>query len=323
MKKKLSIIVPVYNVEKYLEACVNSIISNNFIDYEIILVNDGSTDKSGEICNELLKKFPKIVSIIHKENGGLSSARNAGIKKANGKYLMFVDSDDLLANVSLGNLLSKDYDIIQYKMIYYYEESKKYVKLKDIVDKGIDEPKINLLEQIKNGTLSISACDKIIKKDLITSNNLYFNEQLLSEDIDWSLNLYQFVKKIKILNKDIYIYRQQRKNSITNKVTSRSISSMLYIIDKWLNFNYFDAEFKKIYKQYLAYLYTILLTTSSFKNTTRQQRLQIKKMRFLLKYDCNYKVKMCNNIFKVFGFGIGKMILKFYLILKNKGIIKL
>jgi len=92
-----SIIVPIYNVELYLKECLDSILSQTFNDFELILVNDGSTDKSGDIAKEYKNKYNNI-KLIDKENGGLSSARNAGIKKAIGDYILFIDSDDMLVN---------------------------------------------------------------------------------------------------------------------------------------------------------------------------------------------------------------------------------
>ena len=94
----ISVIVPVYNVEKYLKKCVNSITSQTYENLEILLVDDGSTDLSGQICNEFEKNDARI-KVIHKKNGGLSNARNVGIEKAQGKYLMFVDSDDVIFRI--------------------------------------------------------------------------------------------------------------------------------------------------------------------------------------------------------------------------------
>lgn len=102
----LSIIVPVYNVEKYLKTCINSLLEQKLDAYEIILVDDGSTDSSGGICDEYAKKHEKI-QVIHKKNGGLSSARNTGIENAVGKYIGFVDSDDYIMPEMYKNLIEK------------------------------------------------------------------------------------------------------------------------------------------------------------------------------------------------------------------------
>src|SRR5690348_8514297 len=97
MNPKISIIVPIYDVQKYLFKCIDSILAQTFTDYELILVNDGSPDSCGEICNEFAKK-DKRIKVIHKKNGGLSSARNAGLEIAKGEYIGFIDSDDFIHN---------------------------------------------------------------------------------------------------------------------------------------------------------------------------------------------------------------------------------
>ena len=117
MSEKISIIIPVYNVEKYLRRCLNSIINQTYKDIEIILVDDGSTDNSGKICDEYKEKDNRIV-VIHKENGGLSDARNAGIDIAKGKYIGFIDSDDFA-------------DIRMYEIIYNnFQMKKKFMEQK-------------------------------------------------------------------------------------------------------------------------------------------------------------------------------------------------
>ena len=320
----LSIIIPVFNVEKYLEKCVESVINNNFINYEIILVNDGSTDNSGEICDQLKEKYKDIITVVHKENGGLSSARNSGIRKAKGKYLMFVDSDDLLNKIDFEKIFSKEVDIIQYKMVYYYENTDKYIHLKNI-DEQCNQYGLKdyIKHQISSGTLSVSACDKIIKRELITKNKLFFKEGLLSEDINWSLELYLYSNSIVSYNDEIYIYRKQRKNSITNTTNKKTMESSIYIFDRWISYDYKTSEIKEIYMNYLAYLYTILLTNSNRKNTTPEQKKYIKDHKYILKYDLNYKVKLCNKVFRLVGIKLGSLVLKLYLTLKNKGVVKL
>lgn len=318
---KLSIIVPVYNVERYLNQCIDSILKIKLVDFEIILVDDGSTDKSGTICDKLRNTNIDTIKVIHKKNGGLSSARNAGIKIAIGKYLMFVDSDDMINNFDL-KILDTDEDIIQYKMIYYYEKNNKYVKLKDL-NNDVATYYDALKENIKNGTLSISACDKIVKRELIINNNILFEEGLLSEDVDWSLRLYLSAKSIKITNEEIYIYRQQRVGSISTSININNIASCIYIINKWINYNYQNEMIKTMYYNYIAYWYILTITLCNKKNSTVEQRIELKKFRQIVNYNINYKVNLFYKIYKIFGLNISTMILKVYMFLKNKGLIKI
>jgi len=190
---KLTIVIPVYNVEKYIEKCINSILIQKLRDYEIILVDDGSTDNSGNICDKYAGKYNHI-KVIHQMNKGLSGARNTGIREAKGEYLMFIDSDDFInEKIKLEEVINElKEDVIQFKWIYYYEN--KYVYFKDNeLYPNIDYENL-LFKKVKDGTISVSACNKIVKRSIITDNNIFFNEDLLSEDIDWSLNLYLHIK---------------------------------------------------------------------------------------------------------------------------------
>ncbi len=202
-KVKISIIVPVYNVEKYLEECVESILNQTFQNFELILIDDGSTDTSGKKCDRLATEHSKI-KVIHKKNGGLSSARNCGIEIAIGEYLMFIDSDDFLLNNKCLMKISQylnDCDVLQYKMKYFYEKHNKYIELKDIYDiTKLDKYSDKINKLVCDGCLSISACDKIVLRKFILENKLFFEEGLISEDVHWSLELYTKEPKIKISN---------------------------------------------------------------------------------------------------------------------------
>ncbi len=321
---KLTIIVPVYNVEKYIEKCVDSILAQKLKNYEIILINDGSTDNSGNICERYARKY-KNIKTIHQINKGLSGARNAGIKKAKGEYLMFIDSDDFINDkISLNEIIDKaKEDVIQFKWVYYYENKNKYIYFKDTGLYSTQNFEDLLFEEVKNGTLSISACNKIVRRSLIVDNNIYFDENLVSEDIDWSLKLYLNVKSMKVINEDVYVYRQQRVGSITNTINEKNVFSLFKIIEYWYKYEYLNERIKEIYLNYLAYEYVILLTIINKKNCRNELKNKIYQLKEILKNNENYKVKMSNKIFKVFGYNVGVLILKNYLFLKNKGLIKI
>ena len=121
----------------------------------------------------------------------------------------------------------------------------------------------------------------------------------------------------------MYVYRQLRKDSITAKTQSKSIESLIGIIKYWYYYNYNNEYIKKLYYNYLAYQYTILLSIMNNKNSTKMQKNEIDKYRDLLLYDMNYKVKICNKVLKIFKMRVGVLILKFYILLKNNGLIKL
>lgn len=321
---KVSVIIPVYNIEKYISKCIETVANQTYKNCEIILVDDGSTDNSGEICDKYTQKYSNI-KCYHKKNGGASSARNLGIEKSNGEYVIFVDGDDYISSEDMLEKLVPylKYDVVQYKMIYFYEKKNKSVLLNDL-EIYHDE---NIMEQLKNktinGELSISPCDKAVRKSVLIDNNLFFDEKLISEDIDWSLKLYLCASSMYTINLDFYVYRQQREGSTTNKCTSKSIKSLFYVINKWVNYNYDNGNTKNIYYNYIAYQYVLLLTVINRKNCSRKLKKDIYKLNYLMKYHDNYKVNMAYRLFNIFGMKLGRHILKKYLCLKNKGILKI
>lgn len=324
--KQFSIIVPVYNIENYIEYCIESIIRQTFKNYELIIVDDGSVDESANIVDRY-KTF-KNIKVYHKKNGGLSDARNFGIKHASGQYLMFVDGDDFLYDKysleKIANSIKTKPDILQYRMVYYYDKNKKYVHSKNIQQLASNKTLYVLHELNKNSDVSISACDKVVKNQLIKNYKLYFEKGLSSEDLQWSLKLYLKANEVCILDSEIYAYRQQRPNSISSTKTTKKVESLYYIIKCWLNHNYENDLEKDIYLNIISYWYIILRTKYPAKIYPKEIKCNFKKLdNYLLKFDENNKVKKVVKVKRIFGMKITILLLKMYIFLKNKGIMKL
>lgn len=325
--KKLSIIVAIYNIEDYIEKCIKSIIMQKFDDYELILVNDGSTDNSEKICKKYLDNIN--VRYFYKKNGGLSDARNFGVERSTGEYIMFIDGDDFLYDTNCLSYINEmiknsDCDILQYRMAYYYP-NKRIVKLSELY---IDDSKTNIIDILselnRNGNMSVSACDKIVRSEIIKNKSLFFKRGIYSEDIDWSMRIYMNSKKIKILNNIIYVYRQQRKGSITTEKTQKRVSDLWKIIKYWHNYKYVNENIKKLYYNYLAYQILILVTISNKKSFSKKENMKIKKTFIeLIQYNENYKVKYFYILYKIFGYNVSLKLMKLYLCLKNRGVIKI
>lgn len=196
---KVSVIVPVYNQEKYLDECIESIINQSYNNLEIILVDDGSTDNSLEICKKY-KKQDKRIKLIHKENGGLSSSRNAGLKEATGDYIMFCDSDDyfLPDTVKLmeAEITKKDADYVIGNYINCTEEGKFWKK--PIFDKKLyTNFKVEITDYTKSFyIMSSSVCNKIFRKSFIDEHDFKFVEGLPAEDAIFTTAC--FVKSTKV-----------------------------------------------------------------------------------------------------------------------------
>ena len=329
----ISVIIPVYKVEAYLKECVESVLSQTYQNLEIILVDDGSPDNCPEICDEYAAK-DKRVKIIHKSNGGLSDARNEGLRASTGEYVLFLDSDDYwIGNESISELCqfldeNQKADIIYFDRITFYENNPG-VKVKN---KEYDLQRINgknkteiLSYFIGEGIFIVSACHKLIRKSILIENDIFFEKGLLSEDLDWNFKLVLHAEHYFAINNPFYGYRK-REGSITTSFGIKNAIDLLYVIDKWsknISENDSNTKQKELLLGYCAYLYGILMgSVKSLEN--KKERLEIEgKMRaleYLLHYNVNYKTNQVLKLYKLFGFHITAHILNFYIYLNKKGI---
>lgn len=240
MKPKISVVVPVYNAEKYLKKCVYSISSQSYSQLEIILIDDGSLDSSLDICYELSKKDSRI-KVFSKENSGVSHTRNLGIKKATGEYILFVDSDDFIDSSYISDLynemIKKNYDMLISGMTICDEQERIIRKelYKDINQELILD---NILEDVINTLYFCSSCKTLIKKSLIMDHHILFDEQLsFGEDLTFSYQLLKASKKIGYLSNTEYYYRQNS-ISLTHEVSVEKIRK--YFSDNLIVFSQFD-----------------------------------------------------------------------------------
>lgn len=215
-KELISVIVPVYNVEKYLEKCIKSITNQTYHNLEIILVNDGSQDKSGKICDFWAQKDSRI-KVIHKENGGLSDARNVGIKIATGEYIGFVDSDDYINpnfyEILMTNMNRYKADISACSIRKFSEEEvlDESLSLNEKVYTFITEEALSDL--IDENILNQTVWNKLYKREVI--NDIYFEFGKIHEDVFWTYQVFGNAKKVVYINQELYYYLQ-RSGSIMN-----------------------------------------------------------------------------------------------------------
>lgn len=243
-KIKFSVIVPVYNVEKYIEECLDSILKQDYDNYEILLIDDGSTDNSGNICEIYAAKNEKI-KVFHKKNGGLSSARNIGIEKATGDYLVFVDSDDYIAPWSLSEfykvLKKGKFDVLETRLTEVRGKEKKDLDehLEAYFLNGFDKKRaIDWI--IKKSENIWPAPKKIVSLSYIKKNNLKFWEGKLHEDVDWTSRICYTANSYTALIKPWYYYRIQREGSITSSVKLKNVLSILDIAE--FHYNYYKKN---------------------------------------------------------------------------------
>lgn len=231
---KVSIVVPIYNVEKYMRECIDSILKQDILNYEIILVDDGSPDNCPAICDEYAARDDRI-KVVHKQNGGLSSARNAGIREASGEYLMFMDPDDWFDLDTLECLVEKieeyNLDVIRFSYIREFADShvkKQNTFLKDTVYSGEDcftllRQTVGLigdeLKHPENLNFLASVCFNAYRRKLILDNKIeFFNIREIGtfEDGFFNIELFKYVKSFLFLDKGFYHYRKTNSQSATS-----------------------------------------------------------------------------------------------------------
>lgn len=301
---KISIIVPVFNVEEYLPRCIDSILAQTFTDFELILVDDGSPDDCGAICDEYAKKDNRII-VIHKENGGVSAARNDGLSIAKGEYVMFCDSDDYVSefwcekmyNAVLKNGINfavcgyisceQDGTPFGYPILYKKEEKITITSKKCFFDVYLK----NLLN---------SPCNKIFNTETLVKNKIIFDNKIhYNEDLLFVLKYIQCCDaKIAFINEALYSYRRGIDGSLTNKYVDNLWNIKIQVFDELKNtMESCDVDFEEVkYDYYTKYNWSIVCAISN-NYLSKESRLEINKSnREIL------KSQECKTAFKNGGF---------------------
>jgi len=228
-KPLVSVIVPVYNIEKYLSVCIDSILCQTYSHIEVLLVDDGSTDKSGNICDQYLEIDDRI-RVFHKNNGGLSDARNFAIERATGEYLSFVDSDDWISNEMIQEIMrgvleiDAEIGICGFRRVYKNRTIDVYT-----CDSGGYSSDVAFAKLLRNKEIQDHACTKIFKKSLF--EGIKFPVGKIYEDIRTTYKLFLKAKRIYAINKPLYNYRQ-RKSSIARDSFNEKKMQYLIAVDE-------------------------------------------------------------------------------------------
>ncbi|NLJ20625.1 MAG: glycosyltransferase family 2 protein [Bacteroidales bacterium] len=258
----ISIIVPIYNIEQYLKKCVDSILNQNFTDYELILVDDGSTDKSGNIAQDYMNSYPSFITTIHKKNGGLGDARNVGIEKAQGSYLLFLDSDDYLAPNSLQILYQETLKTNADMYVFGFTIVKNNKVLRKEKEVLPFHTELNLKKEPRILLSSPSACNKLFKRQLFIETGIRFPTKVWYEDIRTITKIYCFCKSIVYLDICPYYY-VLRYGSITKNQNCERNLEIIDAFEDILSF-YKKHDFYENFKKELTYLaiYHLLIAAS-------------------------------------------------------------
>lgn len=233
MNSLVSIIVPVYNCEKYMEACIDSILIQSYYNIEVIIIDDGSTDNTYKIIKEYINK-DKRIKYFKQENSGPSVARNRGIEKANGEYLIFIDSDDFIEKIYVEKLVNeikgKNFDIV----CCGYIDKSKYgiVKLNDFWINKYELNKQEFLSCVCKGIGGV-LWSKIFRKDIIIENKIRMNPKIfMSEDLIFILEYCKYINRIGVINECLYHYNRLNYSSISSNIDINYLENYVLLINK-------------------------------------------------------------------------------------------
>ena len=299
---EISVIIPVYNVEKYLPKCLDSICNQSFRDIEIICVNDGSSDNSLDILNDYALTDSRI-KIIDQENQGLGASRNNGLEHAKGNYVYFIDSDDYLDLTALeklhDNAISNDSDIVLFKFQTFDDND-------NVHNRGVEFRIDEIFGDIDYGSFSFtyvdvkkhvlntafSACLKLYKKDFLDSHNFTFPENLSFEDIPFHVKVMIEASRISFLNESLYYYRSNPTSILNSSANAFDIFEEIDLVEEFLNKNgyYKDLENEFIFfKIAQILLYRISKQPPEYYYRAREEfsKITIKDEGSLKKYALN------------------------------------
>lgn len=263
---KVSVIIPVYNTEKYLRRCLDSLVNQTLQGMEILLVDDGSTDHSPSILKEYENRHPVTIRVLTKENGGQATARNLGIKLSKGKYIGFVDSDDCV-NIGMYETLYKaaeenQCDMVECHYRYLLEEGK---RIKEYPTRGHIRQYKNQKDMFINA--QVSPCNKLFRREVLMQEGVDFPEGVIYEDTSLYIKAIPFIKKEKFVDEQLYYYFFRR-TSTMNANISRRVGNIFPVLENILEF-YEKNNLYNIYQKELEYFCVKILLCSSLSRIGR------------------------------------------------------
>jgi glycosyltransferase involved in cell wall biosynthesis len=308
----ISIIIPVYNSEKTLNRCVNSILNQTFMDWELLLVDDGSTDKSGKICDQYaLKDFR--IRVFHKKNGGVSSARNTGLDYAIGSWITFVDSDDFIDATFLDTLIRLQSSDLCISGIQFINNEtillppEEYIKIENVAE----------LDNLLNKLYFTAPWGKVYKNEIIQKNNIRFNINLkIGEDTDFVLKYLLYINDIRLISRPLYHFFNDEKGKITKYTLTAdefithtiSIKTNLTVLCRKLNYT-FPITNSVLMKYYSHLFYVYLMSIPSYTTFKKEAwKYKVSHIDYYPKSSRNAFVMKLIKIFPLAVFGLFRLL---------------
>lgn len=294
---RFSIVIPVYKVEAYLDECVRSVVGQTYENFQVILVDDGSPDCSGAMCDAWAEKDARI-TVVHQENGGSSAARNTGIRHAQGEYVLFLDSDDWWAHETVleqldAQLRRTPVDALSFNYRKSYDGNLEPLYF-DAALPASAEPE-NLARMLQGGRWVTGACNKAVRLALLTEHALFFRTGITSEDIDWTLRVALAAERFAFSNTCVFIYRQHGA-SISHSGSLRGTQHLCANVRECVRLlDAADSEKAGFLKPFVAYQYgTLLHNVAQLSKDRRDEEMMaaVRSMVWLLDHSDDSKVRL-------------------------------
>lgn len=331
MNPNLSVVIPVYKVENYLERCVRSVLNQDYKDLEVILVDDGSPDRCPQICDEYASQDSR-VTVIHKKNGGLSSARNAGIEAAKGEFITFLDSDDQWAQGLLSPVMGQVAESKARLLVFAGNSLNDDGTIYKRVDRLRDEGRFHVFSisdyyqiLISDGNFHESACTKILRRDFLLSNSLSFKQGIIGEDTEWMFRVLRKVDLVAYSPIPLFLCTEGRMGSITNTVSKKSVWDAISIIKGSLDY-YKEPTVPNLKEWELAqcsYIWSVSLGLYCGlpKNERVGLKTELKVVKRQLDLSTHPKSRKVGILYSMIGFDLTSFILSKYISLHKKNLV--
>ena len=326
-----SIVIPVYNVEKYIDECLKSVLIQDFSDYEVVLVDDGSSDSSGEICDRYAGEYENIRA-VHQVNGGLSDARNTGVREAKGEYICFLDSDDYWSTSSALSEIAQAVEKSRPDVIRI-EKQKLLATTGETIENGpVDfsmfenlSPADTLMKLMQEDTLKEGSTLLVQSRKFFTDNALFFKKGIKSEDIEWSVRLYANEPTWEFVPDRIYVYRIGREGSISTKVGYKHLTDCCDSLESSVDV---IRRCSDTARQALTafIMYNLAITCAHVRNSdiskdekkVLDRRLKALCDEHLPGHVIGRKLKMSYSVYKVGGYKLMSFVLGMFLKLRGR-----
>lgn len=325
---KFSVIIPVYNAYAYLPKCVHSVLKQDYKNFEVLLVDDGSTDNSPLLCDEFAQKDGR-VKVIHKKNGGTSDARNSGLRASTGDYVMFMDNDDFWddekALYEIAQQLEEtNADVLIFPTKLFHEDTgtieapKALPNRSEICNTSNTETAEQLAVLIHNRLLIRAVWSKVIRRTLIIENDLFFEKGLRNEDTDWTARLLLCAKNYDVYLNPFYVYRKGHSSAQTSKgLKYKEVHDLTVVLERSITAfeKTTDASLRKVLLSYLAYPYAVWMAQIRLvdKSKIKEDIKLLKSYAYLLNYNLDPDVAVVSKVYRLLGFQLTSFLLKLYM----------